>query len=183
MRIGMVGLGRMGANMARRLAAGGVSIAAFDASAAARAALAGHPGIETVDDLAALVAALEQPRVVWLMLPSGDISQRTLDQLGACSPRATSLSTAPNAHYKDSMRHAQELAAHGVALVDAGVSGGIWGLENGYALMVGGEPRRSSGYCRWSGSSRPAPIAAGCIADRRAPGILSRWSTTGSNTE
>jgi 6-phosphogluconate dehydrogenase len=141
MRIGMVGLGRMGANMARRLAAGGVSVVAFDVSAAARAALAGSSGIETVDDLAAVVATLERPRVVWLMLPSGDISQHTLDQLGALLATGDLVVDGANAWYRDSMRHAQELAAHGVAFVDAGVSGGIWGLENGYALMVGGEPQ------------------------------------------
>jgi 6-phosphogluconate dehydrogenase len=141
MRIGMVGLGRMGANMARRLAAGGVRVVAFDVSAAARAALAGMSGIETVAALAAVVATLEPPRVVWLMLPAGDVSQRTLDQLGGLLAAGDLVVDGANAHYKDSMRHAQELAAHGVALVDAGVSGGIWGLENGYALMVGGEPQ------------------------------------------
>jgi 6-phosphogluconate dehydrogenase len=105
------------------------------------AALAGTSGIETVDDLAAVVATLEQPRVIWLMLPSGDISQHTLDQLGALLAAGDLAVDGANAWYKDSMRHAQELAAHGVEFVDAGVSGGIWGLENGYALMVGGEPQ------------------------------------------
>lgn len=140
MRIGMVGLGRMGANMARRLAAGRVRVVAFDVSATARAALAGTSGIETVESLAAVVATLERPRVVWLMLPSGDISQRTVDELGALLAAGDLVVDGANAYYKDSMRHAQELAARGVAFVDAGVSGGIWGLENGYALMMGGEP-------------------------------------------
>jgi 6-phosphogluconate dehydrogenase len=139
MRIGMVGLGRMGANMARRLAAGGVEIVAYDASAAARAALSGLSRVEMVGQLAALVAALGRPRLLWLMLPSGDISQRTLDQLGALLTAGDLVVDGANAYYKDSMRHARELAAHGVAFVDAGVSGGIWGLENGYALMIGGD--------------------------------------------
>ncbi|MEP7084681.1 MAG: phosphogluconate dehydrogenase (NAD(+)-dependent, decarboxylating) [Betaproteobacteria bacterium] len=140
MRIGMVGLGRMGANMTRRLAGGGISVTAFDVNAAARAALAGTAGVETCDSLAAMVGALEHPRVVWLMLPAGEISQHTLDQLGGLLQAGDLVVDGANAWYKDSIRHASELAAHGIAFVDAGVSGGIWGLENGYALMLGGEP-------------------------------------------
>ena len=141
MRIGMVGLGRMGANMTRRLAAGGIAVVAFDASEAARAALAGTAAVETRDSLAAMVTALEHPRVVWLMLPAGDISQHTLDQLGGLLQGGDLVVDGANAWYKDSMRHAQELGRHDIAFVDAGVSGGIWGLDNGYALMVGGEPQ------------------------------------------
>ena len=131
----------MGANMTRRLAAGGISVVGFDASGAARAALADTARVETVESLAGVVAALPHPRVIWLMLPAGEISQRTLDQLGELLQAGDLVVDGANAWYKDSVRHAQELSRHDIAFVDAGVSGGVWGLENGYALMVGGEPQ------------------------------------------
>ena len=138
MRIGMVGLGRMGANMTRRLAAGGISVVAFDASEAARTAMAGVERVDTVTDLGALVAALPAPRIVWLMLPSGAISEQTIADLAGRLAQGDLLVDGANAYYKDSMRHATELARRGIEFVDAGVSGGIWGLANGYAMMVGG---------------------------------------------
>ena len=138
MRIGMIGLGRMGANMSRRLALGGIDVAAFDASDAARAALDGVERITTAGTLDAVVAALDAPRVVWTMLPAGAISQRTLDRLGATLSVGDLVIDGANAWYKDSMRHASELAARDIGFIDAGVSGGVWGLANGYALMVGG---------------------------------------------
>jgi len=138
MRIGMVGLGRMGANMTRRLAAGGIEVVAFDTSEAARAALAQVPRVATVERLGAMVEALAAPRVVWLMLPSGAISESSIAALSALLARGDLLVDGANAFYKDSVRRAGELAARGIDFVDAGVSGGIWGLENGYALMVGG---------------------------------------------
>jgi 6-phosphogluconate dehydrogenase len=138
MQIGMVGLGRMGANMARRLATGGIDVVGMDPSAAARQAMAGVAHIETVADLPALIAALTAPRIVWLMLPSGDISERTIAQLSQILGSGDLVVDGANAYYKDSVRRAGQLATHGIAFVDAGVSGGIWGLQNGYALMVGG---------------------------------------------
>jgi len=140
MRIGMVGLGRMGANMTRRLAAGGVEVIAFDVADAARMALAGVPRVTTVPDLSALVAALPAPRVVWLMLPSGAISETAIGDLSRMLDAGDLIVDGANAHYTDSVRRANELAARGIEFVDAGVSGGIWGLENGYALMIGGAP-------------------------------------------
>ena len=139
MRIGMIGLGRMGANMSRRLALGGIDVVAFDASDAARSAVDGVDRITTAGTLDAVVAALAAPRVVWTMLPAGAISQATIDRLGATLSAGDLVIDGANAWYKDSMRHANELATRGIGFIDAGVSGGIWGLANGYALMIGGD--------------------------------------------
>jgi 6-phosphogluconate dehydrogenase len=138
MQIGLIGLGRMGANMARRLARGGVRIVGQARSAESRAALAGEPRIATVDAAPALVAALAPPRIVWLMLPQGDATERVLGDL---TPRLASgdlVVDGGNAFYKESMKRAVALADRGIEFVDAGVSGGVWGAELGYALMFGG---------------------------------------------
>jgi 6-phosphogluconate dehydrogenase len=139
MEIGIVGLGRMGANMARRLARGGAKIRAFDVSPVARASLTNQPGVSEAADLPSLVRALSAPRVVWLMLPSGAPTQDTLDALVPLLERGDIVVDGANAYYKDSMRRARELAQHGIAFADAGVSGGIWGLQNGYAIMLGAD--------------------------------------------
>ena len=141
MQIGMIGLGRMGANMSRRLALGNIGIVAFDMSDAARTSMSGVSGVATVDSLGALISALDAPRIVWMMLPAGDVSQATLDQLSGLLAPGDLVIDGGNAWYKDSMRHAEALHAHDIAFVDAGVSGGIWGLANGYALMVGGDAK------------------------------------------
>jgi len=140
LQIGMVGLGRMGANMARRLARGGAEVVGFDSDADARAALAGSAGCSTVDDMEALIHALPAPRIVWLMVPAGEPTEETL---AALAPRLLAedvIVDGGNAYYKDSVRRAVELASYGVRFVDCGVSGGVWGLEQGYALMFGGSP-------------------------------------------
>jgi 6-phosphogluconate dehydrogenase len=138
MRIGMVGLGRMGANMARRMARNGVQVAAFDLSPAARAAVARDEGIIAHEELAGLVAALPAPRVVWVMLPSGDVTEQALQKLATLLAEGDVLVDGGNANYKDSRRRAAWLAERKLGFVDAGVSGGVWGLDNGYALMLGG---------------------------------------------
>ena len=137
----MIGLGRMGANMARRLARGGVNVLAWDKAAPARRALARERRVTAVADLASLVQGLKAPRVVWLMLPSGKASADTLAKLLPLLAKGDVLVDGANANYKDSMRRAADLAARGVAYVDAGVSGGVWGLANGYTIMLGGETR------------------------------------------
>jgi 6-phosphogluconate dehydrogenase len=141
MHIGMIGLGRMGANMTRRLARGGANVIAWDKAAPARRALARERRVTTVADLASLLQTLEAPRVVWLMLPSGKASEETLARLLPLLAKGDVLVDGANANYKDSMRRAAELAARGLAYVDAGVSGGVWGLANGYTVMLGGEAR------------------------------------------
>jgi len=140
-RIGMIGLGRMGANMARRLARGGAGVIAWDRAMAARRALAGERRVSVAPDLAALVQALKAPRVLWLMLPAGKASEDTLARLLPLLAQGDVLVDGANANYRDSMRRAAELGARGLAYVDAGVSGGVWGLANGYTIMLGGEAR------------------------------------------
>ena len=138
MQIGMVGLGRMGANMARRMARNGAQVAAFDLSSAARGALAQEIRVTAYAELEALVAALPAPRVVWVMLPSGEITEQALRTLATLLAKGDVLVDGGNANYKDSQRRAAWIAGRGLEFVDAGVSGGVWGLENGYALMLGG---------------------------------------------
>jgi 6-phosphogluconate dehydrogenase len=138
MRIGMVGLGRMGANMARRLARGGIGVVGSDQGAGARAALAGEPRVAVVGSLAELVRTLPAPRTIWLMLPAGAPSETTLEELATLLDRGDLVIDGANANYHDSQRHAQRLAGRGLEFIDVGVSGGVWGLENGYGLMFGG---------------------------------------------
>ena len=138
MKIGMVGLGRMGGNMARRIARSGLDVVAWDRAAGARAGLAGEARVETLDTLEALVEALEAPRILWLMLPAGAPTEETVQFLSSRLATGDLLVDGANAWYRDSLRRAASLSAQGIDFVDAGVSGGVWGLENGYGIMVGG---------------------------------------------
>ena len=126
MDIGMVGLGRMGANMARRLARKGVRVAAHDVSPVARSAVEPERGITTHAELKSVIAAVPVPRVVWVMLPAGEITGRALEQLAALLAKGDVLVEGGNALYKDSQRRAAWLAERGIGFVDAGVSGGVW---------------------------------------------------------
>ena len=136
MQIGIIGLGKMGGNMARRLARGGVDVHGFDPGAAA--ALASAHVITAAESLAKLVAALSPTRVVWMMVPAGDATEATFATLCATLAAGDVIVDGGNANYKDSQRRAQAAAARGLEFVDCGVSGGIWGLDEGYALMFGG---------------------------------------------
>ncbi len=138
MQIGIVGLGRMGGNMARRLARRKVTVIGFDRSAAKHASFRDEAGLMATDSLDTLIARLESPRVVWLMLPAGAVTEGIMNALAGLMQAGDVLVDGANAYYRDSMRHATALEARGIRFVDAGVSGGIWGLENGYALMLGG---------------------------------------------
>ena len=133
----MVGLGRMGANMARRLRRGGAEIAVYNRSSEVASALAEETGARALQSLDE-ITALDAPRIVWLMLPAGAATEQAIETLVPKLSRGDLLVDGANAFYKDSMRRAALLQAHGLEFADAGVSGGIWGLENGYALMVGG---------------------------------------------
>ncbi len=138
MDLGMVGLGRMGANMAERLVRGGHRVVGFDPGAAAREHAAAR-GIEAAASLAELVAALPAPRALWLMVPAGAVVDATLAELRPLLAPGDTVIDGGNSNYKDSVRRAAELAAHGLHYVDSGTSGGIWGLQEGYSLMIGGE--------------------------------------------
>jgi 6-phosphogluconate dehydrogenase len=137
-QIGMVGLGRMGGNMARRLARAGLGVVAWDRAAGARAGLASEARVNVVATLAEMVAALPAPRAVWLMLPAGAPTEEALAELRGLLTEGDVVVDGANALYRDTQRRAQELASHGLSLVDVGVSGGVWGLVHGYGLMIGG---------------------------------------------
>lgn len=141
MEIGIVGLGRMGANMARRLKRGGVKVAAYNRSFDVTDNLARETGLRACATLPELLNEVDQPRVIWLMLPAGEATQHALEQLLPLLAKGDVVVDGANAYYKDSVKRAAKLQALGIRFVDAGVSGGVWGLENGYALMVGGEPQ------------------------------------------
>ncbi|MGH3666353.1 MAG: phosphogluconate dehydrogenase (NAD(+)-dependent, decarboxylating) [Egibacteraceae bacterium] len=138
MRIGMVGLGRMGANMTARLLRGGHEVVAFDIDAAAvqRAADDGAAGAESLSDL---VSALQPPRTLWVMVPAGAVTEQTLDELARMLGRGDTVVDGGNSRWTESMERAERLAGEGVNFVDAGTSGGVWGLQEGYCLMVGGD--------------------------------------------
>jgi 6-phosphogluconate dehydrogenase len=138
MEIGIVGLGRMGANMARRLARGGARVVCYDQAERARKAVGGDRNVESVENLAALCARLTGERVIILSLPAGDAVEHTIrDLLPLCSSGDTVVDCG-NSYYRDSMRRALALSQQGLRYIDAGVSGGIHGLEGGYCLMLGG---------------------------------------------
>jgi 6-phosphogluconate dehydrogenase len=137
MRIGMVGLGRMGASMTIRLVKGGHELVVFDLDqdAVAHAVDEGATGARSLEDLVGQLAA---PRVVWLMLPAGEVTQGTIDALTHVLDAGDVVVDGGNSRYSDTIARAEALAARDIALVDCGTSGGIWGLKYGYCLMVGG---------------------------------------------
>jgi len=135
----LVGLGKMGANMARRLAQGGVRAALYDQNPATTAALAAEIGGQASATLTELIEKVQSPRVVWLMLPAGDVTEATISQLQGLLSDGDVLVDGGNSYYKDSVRRAATLRRNGLKYVDAGVSGGVHGLANGYCLMVGGD--------------------------------------------
>ena len=157
MDIGIVGLGRMGANMARRLARGGVRVLAYDRSSAVREALAAEPGVECVESLAAVCAQLEGERVILLMLPAGTLTEDALRDLLPLLSAGDTLVDGGNAFYKDSMARSLELSQRGLRYVDAGVSGGIHGLANGYCLMLGGTAKSVERFEPFARLLAPAP--------------------------
>ena len=134
-----IGLGRMGANMARRLARGGLQVHGFDPSGPARAALAAEAGVVLHDSLSNAVQAQPGRRLVWLMLPAGAITDQTLAALESELRAGDVLVDGGNANYLDSQARAARWKQRGVDFVDCGVSGGIWGLAEGFCLMAGGE--------------------------------------------
>lgn len=139
MELGLIGLGRMGANMARRLRRANIKLAAYNRNPEVTRSLAEETGLTATASLQELVELLPAPRAIWLMLPAGDITQQHIDQLSDLLNKGDILIDGANSFYKDSMRRAKQLNELGIHFIDAGVSGGVWGLENGYALMVGGD--------------------------------------------
>src|SRR5882757_5761446 len=138
MQLGVIGLGRMGGNIVRRLTRNGHQCVVFDQNAAAIKALLGER-ITGGAGLKQLVGQLDKPRAVWVMLPAGEITESTVTQLGALLDPDDTVIDGGNSFYKDDIRRAQALKAKGLHFVDVGTSGGVWGLSRGYCLMIGGE--------------------------------------------
>ena len=133
MKLGMIGLGKMGGNMAERLRRHDHTVVGMD------------PGVKeadarTLDELVPLLAADGQPRIAWAMVPAGPITDDTIAGLGDRLSKGDIVIDGGNSNFQDSLRHGEELAAKGIGFIDCGTSGGVWGLENGYCLMAGGSP-------------------------------------------
>lgn len=128
MHLGLVGLGRMGANMRTRMRERGIDVTGYDR----------NPEVSDVASLEALVAALPAPRVVWVMVPAGEITRGVVEELATLLAEGDLVVEGGNSHFTDDARHAALLAERGIRYVDVGVSGGVWGLANGYGLMAGG---------------------------------------------
>jgi 6-phosphogluconate dehydrogenase len=139
MRLGMVGLGKMGGNMVERLLRGGHEVVVFDIDAARAREVGARPGAAAAESLEGLVGRLRAPRVVWVMVPAGEPTQQAIDALAAAMQPGDVLIDGGNANFHDSKRRAAALAERGIRFLDAGTSGGVWGLEVGYCLMVGGD--------------------------------------------
>ena len=171
MKLGMVGLGRMGAGMSARLRQGGHEVVGFDRD----------PKVSEVASLDELVTKLDPPRVVWMMIPAGDPTEQSIDALAQVAAPGDLLVDGGNSNFRDSIRRATSLTEVGIQFVDAGVSGGIWGLKEGFCLMVGGTNEAIEML------NPPLPRSprrtAGRTSVRRAPDTSSRWFTTASSTD
>ncbi|PLX43174.1 MAG: 6-phosphogluconate dehydrogenase (decarboxylating) [Deltaproteobacteria bacterium] len=137
MRLAIFGIGKMGGNMARRLIRGGHEVVVFDLDSKAVAELV-NEGAEGADSIEDALGKLSSPKVVWVMLPAGAPTETTLLKLGYLLSPDDIVIDGGNSHYKETLKHAEALASSGIHLVDVGTSGGIWGLEEGYSMMVGG---------------------------------------------
>ncbi len=140
MKIAMIGLGKMGGNMARRLCRGGIKVVGFNRSPAIVEQLAAEEGVIPATSLADAVSKLPSPKVMWLMLPCGEPTEQAIEQLIPMLSEGDIIIDGGNSNYHDSVRRGEMLAAYNIGFMDSGTSGGIWGLENGYCLMVGGTP-------------------------------------------
>src|SRR6267143_935965 len=170
MQIAMLGLGRMGANMAQRLLRGGHKVVVYGVDPRRATELAAH-GATPATTLDEVVAALQPPRVVWMMVPAGRITEELTTSLAAKLSRGDLIIDGGNSNFKDSMRRAHELQQRGLFFMDAGTSGGVWGLKNGYCLMVGGSPESFRVGLRADSVPEPCALvvfgASGDLAHRK----------------
>lgn len=164
MQLGMIGLGRMGANMSRRLAASGHEVVGFDIDETARTSLGAEGVLAPAASLAELVETLETPRSVWIMLPAAFVDS-TIEALVPLLSAGDAIIDGGNSFYRDDVDRAQRLVSTGLHYIDVGVSGGVWGLERGYCLMIGGEAEAVARL-------RPVfqALAPGIEAAERTPG-------------
>jgi 6-phosphogluconate dehydrogenase len=171
MKLAMLGLGRMGGNMARRLLRGGHQVVAWNRTPEPARALASE-GAEPASTLAEVVSKLPAPRVCWLMVPAGEPTEQLVRELAQLLKPGDIVIDGGNSFYKDDVRRARELAKKGIRYVDAGTSGGVWGLERGYCLMIGGE---TDAVRRLDPIFRTLAPGRGSIPE--TPGRLARQST------
>jgi 6-phosphogluconate dehydrogenase len=165
MQLGMIGLGRMGANIVRRLVAAGHECVVYDNSPDAVKAMAGAKNITGVSSLTELRDKLSVPRLVWVMVPAGDITTGVIEELADTLDDGDIVIDGGNSYYRDDRKHAKRLSERGIHLLDCGTSGGVWGAERGYCLMIGGDPESFA-------HAEPlfASIAPGVDAAERTPG-------------
>jgi 6-phosphogluconate dehydrogenase len=188
MQIGIVGLGRMGGNIARRLMKAGHTCVVYDANPKAGQALE-KEGAAPVGSLEEMVKALKAPRAIWSMLPAGKITEDTIEALSGLMEKGDTVIDGGNTYYKDDIRRAKTLSEKGLYYIDCGTSGGVWGLERGYCMMIGGpkaeverlDPAISSAP-RAARGRIPGPSRAISTPVPPAPATSSRWSTTASST-
>ena len=182
MQLGMIGLGRMGANLVRRLTKDGHTCVVYDRNRAAVKKLAGR-GVQGAASLDEFIAKLSKPRAAWVMVPAG-VAGETVEELASRMEAGDIIIDGGNTYYRDDLLRAKALTSKGIHYVDCGTSGGVFGLERGYCLMIGGEGRSSGIWTRYSAASRresrrlPArraeqappvpPSRATCIAARPA---------------
>jgi 6-phosphogluconate dehydrogenase len=164
--LGMIGLGKMGLNMATRLVRGGHKVLGFDPNDST-VEEGVKRGIEGAKSLQSMVTRLKPPRIVWCMVPSGNITEETIETLGGSMEAGDTIVDGGNSNYHDSIRRAEGLAKKGVDFIDCGTSGGVWGLEEGYSMMVGGKAEAVK---------RLAPIF-----ETLAPGKAQGWGYVGTN--
>src|ERR1700728_898347 len=138
MQLGMVGLGRMGANLVRRLMRDGHHCVVYDVNPQAVQDLE-QDGATGASSMADFVAKLTAPRAAWVMVPAGDITAKTIEELAALMEQGDTIIDGGNSYYRDDIARAADLSGRGIHLVDCGTSGGVWGLDRGYCLMIGGE--------------------------------------------
>lgn len=165
MQLAMIGLGRMGGNIVRRLLRGGHECVVHDVNAEAIARLTAEGAIGAAD-LGALVAKLRAPRAVWLMLPHGDITENTIASLATQLSSGDVIIDGGNSFYQDDVRHAEQLAGAGIHYLDVGTSGGVWGLERGYCMMIGGDKNTAERLDPIFATLAPGPGAIERTANR-----------------
>ena len=180
MEIGMIGLGRMGGNMVQRLLRGGHRVVAYDRSEEAVQASEAEGAVGSAS-LRGLVQKLTSPRAVWLMVPAGEPTEMTIDSLIPLLSPGDALLDGGNSNYKDALRRGEKLRKLGLHFLDVGTSGGIWGLKEGYSLMIGGEEEVFRRLEPIFQTLAPAPDKGMATLVPAGPDISSRWYTTVSS--